>query len=256
MNNTKIDWADSTWNPVTGCLHECPYCYAKKMVARFASASMTSKGVYSLDLPVTKTDDPNSARDPYPFGFAPTFHRYRLNEYARKKCRTVFVCSMADLFGMWVPDEWVLEVLKSCRQSRQHRYLFLTKNPVRYLYMALNGDLPFERDFWYGQTALTAADWYGRLPHKMFNTFCSIEPLVSEFGWFKTRNPPNWVIVGAETGQRKEKVVPQKIWVQNIAYQCKELGIPIFMKESLRELMGDEFVQKKPWYEVPHETGG
>lgn len=26
---TKIDWADTTWNPVTGCLHGCAYCYAR-----------------------------------------------------------------------------------------------------------------------------------------------------------------------------------------------------------------------------------
>ncbi len=24
MNKTKIDWATMSWNPVTGCLHDCP----------------------------------------------------------------------------------------------------------------------------------------------------------------------------------------------------------------------------------------
>ena len=32
---TKIDWCDSTWNPVTGCLHGCPYCYARGIAERF-----------------------------------------------------------------------------------------------------------------------------------------------------------------------------------------------------------------------------
>ena len=32
---TKIDWCDSTWNPVTGCLHGCEYCYARRIAERF-----------------------------------------------------------------------------------------------------------------------------------------------------------------------------------------------------------------------------
>ncbi len=35
MNKTKIEWCDSTWNPVTGCRHGCEYCYAKHMANRF-----------------------------------------------------------------------------------------------------------------------------------------------------------------------------------------------------------------------------
>jgi protein gp37 len=38
---------------------------------------------------------------------------------------------MADLFGEWVPDEWIKEVFRACEEAPQHRYLFLTKNPER-----------------------------------------------------------------------------------------------------------------------------
>lgn len=31
----KIDWCDSTWNPITGCLHRCEYCYARGIAERF-----------------------------------------------------------------------------------------------------------------------------------------------------------------------------------------------------------------------------
>ena len=34
-DKTKIDWADATWNPVTGCLHGCEYCYARGIARRF-----------------------------------------------------------------------------------------------------------------------------------------------------------------------------------------------------------------------------
>lgn len=36
MLKTKIEWCDSTWNPVTGCRHECPYCYARRIAERFS----------------------------------------------------------------------------------------------------------------------------------------------------------------------------------------------------------------------------
>ena len=37
-NNTKIEWADATWNPITGCSkisEGCEHCYAERMVKRF-----------------------------------------------------------------------------------------------------------------------------------------------------------------------------------------------------------------------------
>ena len=37
----KIEYLDFTWNPVTGCLHNCPYCYARKITNRFGGASET-----------------------------------------------------------------------------------------------------------------------------------------------------------------------------------------------------------------------
>lgn len=32
---TTIDWCDASWNPVTGCLHGCPYCYARRIPIQF-----------------------------------------------------------------------------------------------------------------------------------------------------------------------------------------------------------------------------
>jgi protein gp37 len=55
-----------------------------------------------------------------------------------------------------------------------------------------------------------------------------------------------WVIIGAESGARKGKVIPEKAWVNYIVEDCANNGIPVFMKESLRELMGDDFVQEWP----------
>ena len=58
---------------------------------------------------------------------------------------------------------------------------------------------------------------------------------------------PEWVIFGAETGNRKDNVVPQKEWVDNAVQMCRNMGAKVFMKESLREIMGADFVQEFPW---------
>lgn len=254
--STKIDWADASWNPVTGCLHGCEYCYAMGIARRFGGAdaleikdvseNSIGDGLWELDAPMHRK---NGQTAPYPFGFTPTFHRYKLDEPQHwKKPRTIFVCSMADLFGDWVPDEWIKVVFKACRKAPQHRYLFLTKAPERYISLAKLGQLPTEDNFWFGSSAPTPDTpcfYSGK-----YNTFVSMEPLLAEFGPWGIATPaelPRWIIIGAETGNRKEKVTPKKAWVDEIAEQALIDGIPVFMKESLRSLMGEDFRQEFPW---------
>lgn len=45
MKKSKIEWCDSTWNPVTGCYHDCPYCYAHRTANRFKGCDMDPDGV-------------------------------------------------------------------------------------------------------------------------------------------------------------------------------------------------------------------
>lgn len=275
-DKTKIDWADATWNPVTGCLHGCEYCYARRIAERFGGCSVfdpvgdsvvvhNASGkelICELNNPVSKVDgiDPILGRKvskaPYPFGFAPTLHRYRLDIPARwTKPRNIFVCSMADLFGDWVPDKWIQEVFQACDKAAQHRYLFLTKNPDRYLelsrLMPKHRRPPNVAEMWFGQsftgeklnyTPLMLPPWQ--------NCFISIEPLLRNLSRAEAMDiaaTNGWVIVGAETGHRNGKVIPKKSWIDDIAAACEEMDTPIFMKESLRELMESDFRQEFPW---------
>ena len=64
---------------------------------------------------------------------------------------------------------------------------------------------------------------------------------------FSTHTPADWVIIGKETGHRKDKVNPEKKWIDGILMECEYSGRPIFMKESLRSLMGTDFRQEFPW---------
>lgn len=80
---------------------------------------------------------------PYPYGFEPTMHRYRLNQPERQaEPQTIFVCSMADLFGRWVPTSWIAEVLDAWPPRTAHRYLFLTEKPGQIPATGLHGLTP------------------------------------------------------------------------------------------------------------------
>jgi len=246
MKKTKIDWCDSTWNPVSGCRHDCEYCYARGIAKRFGGED--DGAIHDLTDPFF---DENNRKAPYPHGFAPTLHRYKMDEPKRwTKPRTIFVCSMADLFGRWVPDEWIEEVFAACEAAPQHIYLFLTKNPGRYLELANAGKLPIKENFWYGSSTPTKENEF--FYNGSLNTFVSIEPILEPFtdlmddGVDAIRRV-GWVIVGAETGNRAGKVIPEKSWIMELKSAADECGVPIFMKESLREIMGDDFKQESPW---------
>lgn len=250
---TKIDWCDATWNPVTGCLHGCEYCYARRFAHRFGNHEYEDgkNYVYSGDA-VIRYRDKIPGNSYMPWGFSPTFRPYKLDEPRRwKKPRNIFVCSMADLFGEWVPDAWIREVFEACEAAPQHRYLFLTKNPARYMELAANGVITKEHsNFWFGSTATTP-----EMPffwHNELHTFVSIEPILGPFKDLTDDGTDpvskvKWIIVGAETGNRKNKVVPRKKWVDEIARIAKKAGTPVFMKDSLHELMGSDFKQEFPW---------
>ena len=258
--NTKIDWCDSSWNPVTGCLHDCEYCYARGIAKRYGGYNIDPVGesvtirtfsgqkIVELDNQVNRVDKNHAIRiAPYPYGFTPTLHRYRLDQpMAWTQPRTIFVCSMADLFGEWVPDGWIEEVFKACEAAPQHRYLFLTKNPSRYE-SVLNSPMPDNMWFgWSQEGPIGNKAAFHTDADVLVNTFVSIEPLLRPFEEFCIKNI-GWAIVGAETGNRKNKVIPEKKWVMDIAEACEQAGVPLFMKESLRKIMGDDFRQEFPW---------
>lgn len=257
MNKSKIEWCDSTWNPVTGCLHGCEYCYARKIAERFKPFDMPHlnekwfyKGINELNEPIiTECKDGKNRICSYPYGFEPTFHAYILDKPQKwKKSRTIFVCSMADLFGEWVPDYWIEKVFDACEKAPQHRYLFLTKNPQRYEELARVGKLPQGDNMWYGSTldSMKAKRYPGRI---LDNTFVSIEPLteymnvgLGSFGMAK------WAIIGAETGNRKNKVLPEKEWIDKICEAANITHMAVFMKDSLIPIVGETNMRREfPW---------
>lgn len=249
MDKTKIDWCDSTWNTVTGCLHGCEYCYARGIANRFGTKDRCHNfygghpvgRIHELEEPAIVTE--TGKKSPYPFDFEPTFHKYRLNEYQNKKGRNIFVCSMADLFGDWVPDEWIEEVFNACENAPQHNYLFLTKNPKRYERI-LDRYMPPNMWFGWSQTG-PMGNKCDFTTHHSIKTFISIEPLLEPFKEFHIKGV-DWVIIGAETGRRENKVVPERKWIEDIVNECKENGTAVFMKSSLADIWGEPLIQEFP----------
>lgn len=260
MNRSKIEWCDHTWNPITGCRHECQYCYARKMTARFSGdirLNRMAKKDYTLqrapdgsgDIFILEKAMKNETGNilVYPFGFEPTLHRYRLNTLDKLKMgNNIFVGAMADIFGSWVPDAWIREVLGVCVENPIHNYLFLTKNPERYVEYGVPAGFDH---LWYGTSITRESEMrrFNCLPAGC-RTFVSMEPILEDL------NPEHhnilfrqvdWIILGAETGRRKGKVVPNWEWVKRIVLMADSAKVPVFMKDSLIDVVGEKNMRRE-----------
>lgn len=83
-----------------------------------------------------------------------------------------------------------------------------------------------------------------------------MEPLHEDLGEMDPdAEKPDWIIVGAEMGKRKGKIIPEKAWIEKINNQCEKYGIPLFMKSSLADIWEPmPLVQQFP-EKLKHEGG-
>jgi len=229
MNGPRnsIGWCDFTWNPVTGCLNDCPYCYARKL----ANGRLRKRYLAQWNM----LNNLN-----YPF--APRFWPLRLREpYALKKPSRIFVCDMGELFGYWVPKDWIDRILEVAKDNPRHTFQFLTKFPIRLK------EFQFPDNCWCGTTVTKDSDWPRIELLSDVNCslhFVSFEPLQGFiFGPF---SPIEWVIIGAETGNRKDKIVPKEEWIEFICEQADHSSSPIFMKDNLKPYWHEPLRQEFP----------
>ena len=199
-NSTKIEWTNRVWNPITGCLHNCWYCYAKKLFTRFHKS------------------------------FKPTFYPERLEELKKlKKPAKVFVCSVSDLFALWTKPEWRDAVLKEIQKPEYNHLTFqlLTKNPE-------NIKLEPKENIWVGATITQYKDLdkiWELTTHYKGHKFLSFEPLL-ELVSPHTLEGIEWIIIGKLTGSKKIKL--NLDWVKYLIGRARELKIPIFLKNNLK----------------------
>lgn len=260
MNKSKIEWCDYTWNPVSGCYYMCDYCYARRIAERFkgnkeseicsisSDYSQTSyktylnctNKVHILDVP--QKNFLSDRTMPYPYGFEPTFYRYKLQEpTVIKKSSKIFICSMGDLLGNWIPISWIKDILRTVELCPNHTFMMLTKNPTRYNDVSLISKISNLKNLWIGTTITSEKDSVRHIKVPLTpRNFLSIEPLKGPI-YITYMNSFKWIIIGGQTGPGA--IIPRKEWVENIINQARSFNIPVFLKDNLK---WDEKIQEYP----------
>lgn len=228
-----IEWTDFSWNPIAGCRHACQWtmpdgsianCYAEDVAEGVASAA-------------------------YPDSFeAHYWNPGRLDEPGKVQTPSkIFVGSMADVFGWWVPLEQQRAILDVCKQVPQHTFQFLTKNPVGY------HQFVYPENVWLGMSTPPDFMWGKKLSvnqkYRMFShhlrilqgldaiTWLSAEPL----SWDITpvlhhhRGAIDWIVIGAASNGRV-KYAPNREHVRALVALMDTWNVPVFFKGNMKSL--------------------
>ena len=208
---SKIEWTETTWNPVTGCTkisYGCKHCYAERMSKRLQAMGM----------------------EKYRRGFEVVVHESVLKEPLKwKNPSVVFVNSMSDLFHKDVPSDFVQSVFEVMNQAQQHTFQVLTKRPGRV--MQIDARLDWRPNIWLG-TSIESERWLNRLDHLKatgaHTKFLSLEPLLGPLPDLDLSGI-DWVIVGGESGPGARPMNAD--WVREIRDYCLDSEVPFFFKQ-------------------------
>lgn len=214
QETNNIEWAMYSWNPITGCKHNCPYCYARDIAERF----------YEQKFEPTFLPDRLAA----PFNTKVPYEAAHNIGY-----KNVFTCSMADLFGRWVPSDWIQAVLDTVAKAPQWNFLFLTKFPIR---MA---EFEFPDNAWVGTSVdcqarvKNAEDAFRKVNAKV--KWLSCEPLLEPLQ-FTSLEMFSWIVLGgASKSTQTPEWRPPRAWINSIEQQAHEVGCMVYEKTNLLE---------------------
>lgn len=248
-DNSKIEWTDATWNPITGCTkvsQGCKNCYAETLANR----------MWATQYPPNPDGSPRKFTDI-------RLHEDRLDQPLRwTRPRMIFVNSMSDLFHEAVPDEFIRAVFTVMERAHRHVFQVLTKRAKRmFEFMQDWSAMPDATDkyvpasnVWLGVSVEDQDSADTRIPYLLRTPaavrFLSCEPLLgpvvltpylADEIWerdsdgtivgqeFRPRNDLHWVIVGGESGPKARPMHPD--WARTIRDECIWAGIPFFFKQ-------------------------
>jgi protein gp37 len=235
----SIEWAFWSWNPVTGCLHNCPYCYARDI------AHLRYQIEFNPALWPYRRNAPHNTAFPEGKIAAALAEQTDQGRARALGLGNVFVCSQGDLFGGWLPAEWIEAVLAECRAAPQWNFLFLTKSPPRL------AKFTFPDNAWVG----TTVDCQARVANaeKAFRKvkagvkWLSCEPLIEPLH-FEDLGAFDWMVLGgASPSTQTPGFTPPLRWVVDLEEAAAKAGVPFYEKENLgarsqriRQYPGDE----------------
>ena len=206
-------------NIVIGCDIGCSYCYARINNRRFHT-----------------TDNFN----------IPVFFESKLKMLDNKRYSAYLLTGQSDLSG-W-KQEWLNKVYEKMKENQHTQYIFLTKRPDK-----IKLDFTLDNG-WFGVTVTSSKEKekidFLRQNINAKHYHITFEPLFDDIGELDLTDI-SWIVIGTETGNRKNKSYTKREWLYNIYNQAKEKNIPVFMKEDLLGIIEEyEFLQ-----EVPVEFG-
>ena len=233
MSTSKIEWTESTWNPLTGCTKispGCKHCYAERMSHRLKAMG----------------------QEKYQNGFQLTLHEEVLEDpLSWKKPQMIFVNSMSDLFHKDVPIEFILKAFDIMRRAHWHTFQVLTKRAERLL--ELDHQIKWPKNVWMG-VSVENQDYKGRIDclrdtHARVK-FLSLEPLLGPLHALNLTNM-DWVIVGGESGPKARSLKLE--WVTNIRDQCLQANVPFFFKQwgGIQKKKNGRTLEGQTWNQLP-----
>lgn len=218
MKETKIRWAEHTWNPMTGCTKispGCDRCYAEAIALKFKGTA-------------------------FPNGFDPTFKPNKISEPRKWAPSRIFVNSMSDVFHPAFTGEQIDMVFDEMATAHQHDYLVLTKRPnlmAHYLngkdgWLQRRGYSELPPQIWIGTSVESdkyawRADHLRTIPAAV--RFLSCEPLLGPLPSLDY-DGLSWIIVGGESGKGYRIMDHQ--WARDIRNACADRGIAFYFKQS------------------------
>jgi protein gp37 len=250
MSNSKIDWCDKTWNVTGGCSKVsagCLNCWAEKLTAnrfknnpRYDGLTENGKWTGKIKLFEDRLDQPLHWRKP----------------------QRIFVASQSDLFHPDVPMKSKIAVTRIMLQAKQHTFLVLTKRPERMKFFFDEAkrfnkdfDLRKHRNIHLGVSASTQEEAdkniLALLQIPAAVMWVSFEPLLGSLDIYDYLIPVHlpdgkltddiynesyldYVIIGCEhlgggkAGRFQDGFIDAAI---DIVKQCKEAGVPVFVKQ-------------------------
>ncbi len=235
MAQSRIEWTESTWNPLTGCNKispGCKHCYAERMAKRLHAMGQ-----------------PNYAN-----GFKLTMHPQALEKPLDWKTpQVIFVNSMSDLFHKDVPLEFIQSVFDVMKRAHWHQFQVLTKRSERLA--EISSKLEWTDNIWMG-VSVENADYTFRIDHLRKTgakiKFLSVEPLLGPIPKMNLKGI-NWVIVGGESGPGARPL--EKDWVIGIRDQCLKSKVPFFFKQwgGVQKKKAGRLLDGKTWDQMPND---